>query len=351
MVAFYYPWYGRPAVDGRWLHWNHEYLPHWEPRITARFPKGRHSPPDDIGSTYYPELGAYSSRDHGVIESHMQQLASAGIGALSVSWYPPGHADNEGTPSDGLIPTLLDRAHAHGLKVCLHIEPYANRSARSVASDLRYISRKYGPHAALLRYGPRRLPLVFIYDSYTVAARDWATIFSRGGAASVRGSESDAVALALFLKGDAKEKRELLEGGFDGFYTYFASRKFTYGAEWSHWPNVAEFARQRSLLFVPSVGPGYDDTRVRPWNAQNSQPRRNGAYYNQSFSAAIAAGAPLVSITSFNEWHEGTQIETAAVHKGYPDYGNAGPDFYLRLTRAWVERFRVGARREGIRRS
>jgi len=24
MVAFYYPWYGNPQTDGKWLHWNHE---------------------------------------------------------------------------------------------------------------------------------------------------------------------------------------------------------------------------------------------------------------------------------------------------------------------------------------
>ena len=96
------------------------------------------------------------------------------------------------------------------------------------------------------------------------------------------------------------------------------------------------------MIFAPSVGPGYDDTRVRPWNGENVASRAGGAYYNQSFAAAIravaAAGRGLVSITSFNEWHEGTQIETAVARPRYERYSGA-PDQYLHLTRRWVRRF------------
>lgn len=39
--VFYYPWYGTPEFDGgKYLHWNHEYLQHWEKRIASRYPKG-----------------------------------------------------------------------------------------------------------------------------------------------------------------------------------------------------------------------------------------------------------------------------------------------------------------------
>ena len=52
--AFYYMWYGSPEFDGRYLHWNHRYLPHWQQSVTNRHPKGRHIPPDDIGANFYP---------------------------------------------------------------------------------------------------------------------------------------------------------------------------------------------------------------------------------------------------------------------------------------------------------
>ena len=37
-----------------------------------------------------------------------------------------------------------------------------------------------------------------------------------------------------------------------------------------NWINL-DYAIKNSLLFIPSVGPGYVDTRVRPWNARNAR--------------------------------------------------------------------------------
>lgn len=78
--VFYYSWYGNPQFDGKYIHWNHPVLEHWDPRIAKNYPQGIHTPPDDIGSSFYPELGSYSSRDPSVIETHMRQMCSASIG-------------------------------------------------------------------------------------------------------------------------------------------------------------------------------------------------------------------------------------------------------------------------------
>ena len=52
------------------------------------------------------------------------------------------------------------------------------------------------------------------------------------------------------------------------------------------------------------------------------KPRRNGATDDAMWRAALAARADLVTITSYNEWNEGTQIEPAssAPHRGYATY-------------------------------
>ena len=81
--------------------------------------------------------------------------------------------------------------------------------------------------------------------------------------------------------------------------------------------------------------------------------------------AAIRAGADEVTITSYNEWHEGTQIEPATVKRttggqrfaGYDGAwgfrGRAARRSYLDRTAAWVRtllgrrsaaRRRLGAR-------
>ena len=345
--AFYYMWYGNPQHnEGRYFHWNHKYLPHWQEDITKRYPTGRHVPPDDIGASFYPKLGCYSSSDPKIMEEHMYQLRQARVGVISVSWYPKGLGDDEGFPPDPLIPDLLDIAEMYSIKVTIHIEPYKGRSPLSVRTDLKYITEKYSVHPAFYKHNSRKgskfVPLVYIYDSYLNAAHEWAEILKPGKVHSIRGTDFDCAVIGLMV--DAPHKRAILDGGFDGFYTYFASRDFSYGSTVRNWDKLYDFARRNNLIFIPSFGPGYDDVRVRPWNAMNMKPRRNGQYYKEMFREAIRTcvnskeqNTGIVSLTSFNEWHEGTQIESAIpkISNGftYIDYTPHQPDFFLQLTK------------------
>ncbi len=65
VAVFYYPWYGNPAVNGAWIHWE-------GPNF---------APPEDISSDYYPALEAYSSMDPAVVANHFAWLREAGVGA------------------------------------------------------------------------------------------------------------------------------------------------------------------------------------------------------------------------------------------------------------------------------
>ncbi|KAJ8026868.1 Glycoprotein endo-alpha-1,2-mannosidase [Holothuria leucospilota] len=342
--AFYYPWYGNPDHNGNYYHWNHEYIPHWNKNVAKKWVTGIHSPPHDVGSNFYPHLGCYSSSDDDIIGEHMKQMRFAGIGVLVLSWYPPGKADGQGIPSDGLVPKIMDIAHEHQLKVAFHSEPYNGRSESTFANDVKYIVDSYGSHPAFYKYqGSKKakeaLPVFYLYDSYLLNATFWANIFRHGSPKSLRGTRYDGIFLALFV--ESKHRSEVLRGGFDGFYTYFASNRFTYGSTWTSWKILRQFASRSNLLFVPSVGPGYIDTRVRPWNGINTKWRDHGAYYKGSFEAAMSLNPPIVSITSFNEWHEGTQIEKAIPYRygnfSYLDYTPNQPDYYLRLTRQLSE--------------
>ena len=344
--AFYYMWYGNPEKDGKYFHWNHRYLPYWSKQVSKRYPHGRHSPPDDIGASFYPELGCYSSSDLKVIEAHMFQLRKAGVGVVCVSWYPKGMADEEGFPPDPLILPLLNIAQAYSIQVTFHLEPYRGRSPQTVKNDIMYIVKNYSKHPAfymLNRTGShgvnKALPLVYVYDSYLNTAEEWARVLQPGQPGSIRGTDVDCIVLALLVK--QSHQNFILDAGFDGFYTYFASNGFSYGSTTTYWDKLAVFARMNSLIFIPSIGPGYDDVNVRPWNTRNKKSRNGGAYYKEMFQAAVGAGAKLVSLTSFNEWHEGTQIE-ATIPKTisvltYLDFSPHKPDFYLQLTRDFVQ--------------
>ncbi|CAB1350915.1 unnamed protein product [Coregonus sp. 'balchen'] len=326
---FYYLWYGTPQMDGKYIHWDHVLVPHWDPKIAASHAKGRHTPPEDIAASFFPELGPYSSRDPTVLESHMSQIEAAAAGVLVLSWYPPGIADNHGEPCEDLVPAVMDAAHRHSIKC---------------EASYSKLSAEYGNHGAFYRFRSttgRILPLFYVYDSYLTPPEAWAELLHPAGAHTLRGTPYDGVFLALVV--EERHKHEILAGAFDGMYTYFASNGFSFGSSHQNWKAVKAFCDGNNLLFVPSAGPGYVDTAVRPWNNHNTRNRVNGRYYETSLQAALSVRPEIVTITSFNEWHEGTQIEKAVPRKTvsrlYFDYQPHRSDLYLELTRKWAEHF------------
>ena len=51
--------------------------------------------------------------------------------------------------------------------------------------------------------------------------------------------------------------------------------------------------------FLPSVGPGYDDTAVRPWNRVHTKHREAGDYYEEYFQKAVSL-RPKVKLKSLH---------------------------------------------------
>jgi glycoprotein endo-alpha-1,2-mannosidase len=385
--AFFYMWYGTPEVDGRWVHWDHSQLPHWRADVRARFPPEsvRWLPPDDLHSPFFPQRGPYSSRDAAVLREQFEEMRGAGIDTAIVSWWgrPDGSSagDSQGVVTDAALLAALDAARLAGVSVALHLEPYAGRSVESVRADLAYLAQTYFAHPAIARRAskaarrgeaaaarepPGGAPWVFVYDSYHIAASEWARLLGAGGDLSVRGSPLDVHATGLWLT--AVDGEALAAGGFDGAYTYFAAEGFSHGATSTNWAEMAGFCRARGMAFAPSVGPGYDDTKIRPWNTEWVRARNHGDYYRGMWERALASGADEVSVVSWNEWGEGTQVEPAAPRRvdvdalaplgralnrtlraqlqlaasdAYQDYEDAGgPRAYLHLTSQFAQRLR-----------
>ncbi|XP_017771446.1 PREDICTED: glycoprotein endo-alpha-1,2-mannosidase [Nicrophorus vespilloides] len=340
---FYYAWYGNPRYDGSYRHWNHRYVPNWKTDDRKVYPTGSHDAPTDLASNFYPKLGCYSSRDPAVIETHFRQIRDAGVGVVVLSWSPPTFKDS---PSD-LMPRLFETAESVGLKIALHIEAYAKRDPVNLLEHLKQFMGEFGSHAALYKMrkalgGKKEVPVFYVYDSYLTPSVAWKEVLSRKGNLSVRDTDLDAIFLGLVV--DLSHRSHVRKSQFDGFYTYFASNSFTYGSTWKNWRALSKFAVQFGLIFVPSVGPGYADTQIRPWNSANTRHRRHGQYYDVAWRSAISNdNVNYVSITSFNEWHEGTQIEPARSKNilgfTYLDYEPDGADFYLNLTQWWVGQF------------
>lgn len=61
-----------------------------------------------------------------------------------------------------------------------------------------------------------------------MAASEWAKILSPAGSLSIRETPYDSVVVGLLL--DQNTQKHIIGSGFDGFYTYFAAERFTYGS-------------------------------------------------------------------------------------------------------------------------
>lgn len=330
--TFYYGWYGNPEYDGNYSNWNHQILPHW--RDTSWNNAGRFPGGDDIGANFYPELGCYSSNDPAIISKHMQQIKAAGIGVVAISWWGKNHF------TDKSVVKYLDSAQEYGLKITFHIEP-VYKTIEEFKAQIDYIAESYYSHPALYKH--RGKPLFYIYDSGKVKYPEWHKLLATDGEISIRNTSSDA-----WFIGHWERERDggfIIQAGFDGFYTYYASEGFMYGCTSSNWPVLANFAREHNLLFIPCAGPGYIDTRIRPWNTKNTEAREGGKYYERMFMNAVNVNPDFIGITSFNEWHEGTQIEPAVPKSiptfTYEDYGNdTDPMFYIKKTRELINQFK-----------
>jgi hypothetical protein len=95
------------------------------------------------------------------------------------------------------------------------------------------------------------------------------------------------------------------------------------------WVELADGAGRISAL---TVIPGYDDTKIRkPGLAVK---RFDGELYRAQWDAAIEADPHWVLITSFNEWHEGSEIEPSFEDK----------ELYLDLTAHYTKIFKAEPR-------
>jgi len=359
---FYYPWYGNPINDLGKPGTNSDAWAHWQ--------QNKHNPPDDISSNYYPKLGPYSSNDLAVIDQHMAWMAQAGVGVVVVSWWGQYHF------TDCAVPRILNKARAHGLKVAFMIEPeryrvsdrytaYKDRclqepetiprTAKNIIDDIKYILDKYGNHPAFLkvsrptRYGPSTAErgVFYIYTSTAVPAAEWKSFLDKNSKDTIRGGPFDAILLGQGVAVKADDYADYItKTHFDGMFSYDVLK-----VNGDTFASIGTRLAKMNAIFAPSVGPGYIDTRAVVKSA-GVMPRydKKTYRYDQMWERAINSNAEWITITSFNEWHEGTQIEPAIPKsvKGFPylnyegHYGKTGKDAemaYIDRTRYWVNKW------------
>jgi hypothetical protein len=248
----------------------------------------------------------YLSSDRKAIERQVDQAKAAGIDGFQLNWWGP---DN---PTDTNLQTLLAVAKAKGFKVSVDFDlnsPFMT-SRDDVVQALGYLDRYYGD-PAWFRYDGQ--PVISFYGLRKYDVATWGAIRGQVGGNALWIGEGDQFGYLNV---------------FDGIHPYSvawspnpASQLASYAARTRTYPNK---------LWVATVMPGYDDTRLGRGAAGFAVDRASGAYYGKLWLGAIATQPAFVTITSWNEWMEGSQIEPSS------SYG----DLYLRLTREMSELFK-----------
>ena len=357
--AFFYLWYGIPSSKTTsYKHWNHEVLPHWTEKENKKWSQiigQQFSPPEEIHAKFYPHRGLYDSEDEIVLKAQFAEMKRAGICGVVLSWWgrpdEEGTHDTQGVNTDSIVESVVKAAaDVEGIYVGFHLEPYAGRNAKKVAQDVRYLQHRFRDFSTTLLMDNRQRVVFYIYDSYHVASSDWKR--------ELKDLRDEACFVGLVL--DRKGLTHVVNSAFDAGYTYFASDGFSFGSSTSNWNHISTMLHKHDVAFVPSVGAGYDDSSIRPWNFRNTKNREDGVYYERMFHAAITSNPDAISITSYNEWGEGTQIESASPRRVlssdqvklknphllneqgdrvYASYKEENPYFYIDLTRRFVKQW------------
>jgi hypothetical protein len=303
VLAFYYPWYGVDTSGDKGRHWGN---------ISA----ARHEISD---STHFPARGAYDSHDPALIASQIELAQAHGLTGFIVSWW------GRNTYEDEAVPLMLRCAEQKHFKISVYWEQVPDKGAAQTAhamGDLAYLAAQLGTNKAFLKVGGK--PVIFVYGRVLsqIPKSSWSAIIS--GARAKAG-------LFLLMADEYEEPTPQLFAGLHQYSLPWAvadrspDRVRAWAAQYDG--NEVKFARQTGRISCVTVIPGYDDTKIR--KPGHKVERRQGQLYGTLWEEAIRASPDWILITSWNEWHEGTEIEPS-LEDG---------DKYLGLTAGYAARF------------
>jgi len=260
VLAVYYAWYGGPS---------------WDPNKMS-----------DLPAT------PYNSADTATIQRQVAEAQGAGIDAFEVDWYGPSDPDG----IDKNMQTLLSVAHGAGFHVTAYVDLNLINTESDLINDLTYLKRYYADPSWFSYNGK---PFVAFYHVQKFDVATWQSIFAQV---------------------DPDHQVTWLGEGIDFSYLNVFDGLHPFSIAWSPDPaaQLATFAaKARSYpgkLWMATVMPGYDDTRLGRGAAGFSVDRQNGAYYRSVWQGAIATQPDLIQINSWNEWFEGDQIEPSRTY-------------------------------------
>jgi glycoprotein endo-alpha-1,2-mannosidase len=270
-------------------------------------------------TAHYPVQGAYDSMDPALLDAQLDLAQSAGVTGFIASWW------GQGKYEDHAIPVLLESAAKKHFKISIYWEKapgHGDAQIDGAVSDLVHLLTRYGKNEAFLKADG--IPVIFVYERVMkdVPEASWPAIFSK----------TKAKAGPFVLIADKYEENYTrLFGGLHRYNISWAAPGRTPDQirEWAarYDSEGVKLARKRSRISCVTVIPGYDDTKVN--EPGRNADRQDGQVYQVLWEEAIKSKPDWVLINSWNEWHEGTEIEPSVEYR----------DQFIKLTAEYVPRF------------
>jgi hypothetical protein len=306
-MAYYYPWYNEK-------HWGEGY---WRA---------------DLQPPQRPLLGEYNSREASVISQHITWSEDYGIDSWAVSWWGR-RSWSDGTLKRSILPELEGR----NTQFCIFYESpkmlgglkpggilLDQKAIKQMQRDFRYLAREFFDHPNYLKIEGKAVVILYLTRTFQ---GEYAAAFSAAReAARKQGFELYLIGDEVFWSASNRERIRQLDAitayNMHGPVRFAGYPTVSGFFEWvdKQYRRFQQIAEREGVDFIPNVMPGFNDLGVRPEIGHYAIPPQAeeaggsvSTFERYLELACPLAGSPLrmVAITSFNEWHEDTQIEPA----------------------------------------
>ena len=219
-------------------------------------------------TNYTPSAGFYNGSDSATLVRQIGDMQYAGLQAGIASWW------GVGTKTDGRIANLLAAAQGTGFRWTLYYEGEANASpsVAQISSDLDYIAAHDATDPSWLTIDGK--PVLFVYGN----GEDCTT--------ADRWTQANNGRFHVVLK------------VFSGYQNCTSQPD-----GWHQYGPASATDHQKGRSFV--VSPGF-------WLKGDAAPRlvRDPARFATDVASMVASDEPLQLVTTYNEWGEGTSVES-----------------------------------------
>ena len=302
--AFFYPWY----TEEQWKNFK---------------------------TTNTPLRGLYNSSDMKIVKEQIENAKKAGIDFFVYSWHGQNSSSDKMLKDVYLREFNKQKMHyiilyesSGVLKVKagekIDFDAY-NQDGQKIGErfvdDIKYLKDKYFSKGIYKKIENK--PIIYIYlvrdfvnyEKYIKKIRKDLDVF--------------IIADCVYLEDAEKIDWDAYSKDFDAVTAYNMYNEEIEGEQEylsiieKQYDRYSKEANRKNIMFIPGIQPGYDD-RVQRGTERLLVSRNNGDFMRDYWNIStkyLNVNYPIIFLTSFNEWHEGTEIEPSF------EYG----DYYIKL--------------------